>query len=217
MTTTHGRQPTLLRRALAAEAGMWRSLFRWISRRRPTLADDARAFGYAGVVTPIIVVFIVVSAVEIPLLDLLLAHFLPWPPLRIAALMLGAWGLIWMFGMLGTVRVHPHVTDAAGIRVRYGHSVDVSIPWSAVAEIRGRRRTLVSSSRTVEVEETGDRVHLLVGTGGQTNIDLVLREPMALSVPRGPRGPVDELRFYADDPDALIARAREHMTIVGSR
>ncbi|MEV0610249.1 hypothetical protein AB0I61_28175 [Polymorphospora rubra] len=213
---TDRQTPTLLRRALAAEAGMWRSLFRWISRRRPALADDARAFGYAGVVTPIFVVFIVVSAVEVPLLDLLLAHFLPWPPLRIVALTLGAWGLIWMFGMLGAVRVHPHVTDGAGIRVRYGHSVDVTIPWSAVAEIRGRRRSLTHSSRTVEVEETGDRVHLLVGTGGQTNIDLVFREPMTVVVPKGPDRPVSELRFYADDPDALIARARGHLTTVAT-
>lgn len=48
-----------------------------------------------------------------------------------------------------------------------------------------------------------------VGVLKQTNIDVTLREPRSLVLPKGPKGLITELRVYADDPKALIRRAHE--------
>lgn len=192
-----------LRTVTAYEAAMWRGLYRWITRRPLTLAPGDVAFGHAGPVKPIFAVFIVMSAVEIPIFDLVISRLVPWSAVRYVALAAGAYGLIWMIGLLGALLTNPHVVGDAGIRVRNGTSVDVTIPWDAIASVRHRYRSL-PSSRAVQVEEAV----LNLGTGNQTSVDVTLREPLALPLRKGPTPPVNEVRFYADDPKALVALAR---------
>ncbi|GAA3771247.1 hypothetical protein GCM10022225_68040 [Plantactinospora mayteni] len=198
---------SLLRRATVYELGMWRSLFRWILRR-PTGPAGTVAFGYAGVVTPLLIVFIVVSTIEIPVLDLIL----PWKIARIIAAVLGIYGVFWMIGLLASLRVHPHLVGEAGIRVRNGISLDVTLPWAAIDTVRKRHRSL-PSGRTVQVERTDTRIVLNIGISSQTSVDILLREPIVLPVPKGTDDPVHELRLYADDANGLVALARRHLTV----
>ncbi|SCE76837.1 hypothetical protein [Micromonospora mirobrigensis] len=191
---------------MAYELGMWRSLGRWLLRRPVALPTGAEAFGYTGVVTPILGVFLALSIVEIPVLDLILRHTVPWDWVRRAAVALGVWGVLWMLGLLASLRLHPHVIGDAGLRIRNGTSIDVTVPWSAVATVSARYRSL-PSSRAVQIEENGQVVVLNLGAASQTSVDVVLREPLSLPLPKGPSGPVHEVRLYADDPDALVARA----------
>jgi hypothetical protein len=204
--TTPGTVLSLLRRAIAYELGMWRSLFRWILRRPLAPHPGAAVFGYAGMVTPIFVAFIALSAVELPILHLIL----PWETVRLVADALGFYGLFWMIGLLASLRVHPHVVGDRGLRIRYGTSVDVTIPWDAIAEIRHRYRS--PQGRTVRRERTDTGLILHVAIAHQTSVDVVFRQPTPIPLPRGAGEPVTELRFYADDPNALVARAREHLT-----
>jgi Bacterial PH domain len=194
-----------LRTATAYEAAMWRGLYRWITRRPVELAPGDVAFGHAGPVKPIFAVFIVLSALEIPILDLIITRLVPWPVVRYVALAAGVYGLVWMIGLLGALLTNPHLVGDAGLRVRNGTSVDVTIPWDAVASVRHRYRSL-PSSRAIQVEGAV----LNLGTGGQTSVDITLREPLTLAIRKGPTEPVNEVRFYADDPKALVARARQH-------
>jgi hypothetical protein len=105
------------RQAIRFELAMWRSLFRWITRRPVVSGDGATAFGYSAAKAPVI--------------------------------------------------------------------------WS----------------RTVQVDEHVPSVVAL----SQTNVDIVLRGPTTLPV-RGDGEPVTEVRLYADDPAALVAHARRHLT-----
>ncbi|MEH0845393.1 hypothetical protein V6U81_23670 [Micromonospora sp. CPCC 205711] len=205
-----GRIPTLLRRAVAYELGMWRSLGSWLLRRPVTRPPGADVFSYSGVVTPILGVFIALSAIEIPVFDLILRHTLPWPWLRHTVLGLGIWGLLWMIGLLASLRQHPHVVGDEGLRIRSGTSVDLRVPWTAVATVSARYRSL-PSSRTIQVEHEADAAILHVGAGSQTSVDVVLREPVSFPLPAGESAPMTEVRFYADDPGALVARARRHL------
>ncbi|BCB90321.1 hypothetical protein [Phytohabitans suffuscus] len=194
-----------LRTVTAYEAAMWRGLYRWITRRPRALAPGDVAFGHAGPVKPIFVVFIVLSALEVPILDLVISRLVPWPAVRYIALAAGVYGLVWMLGLLGALLTSPHVVGDAGIRIRNGTSVDVTIPWDAVAAVGHRYRSL-PSSRAIQVERSGDRVVANLGTGGQTSVDVTLREPLRL--PKTGPDPVHEIRFYADDPKDLVALAR---------
>lgn len=208
--TTRTAVLQLARRAAAFELAMWRSLFRWALRRPLTLHPGAEAFSYAGVVKPIFGVFIGLSAIEIPILDLILSRTVPWKPVRLIALSIGIYGLFWMIGLLASILVHPHVISDSGLRVRNGTTVDITLPWNAIAAIRVRYRSL-PSSRTLQVERADAALILNVSTGSQTSIDVILRHPTPVPLPKGPSEAATELRFYADDPDAFVARARQHL------
>lgn len=200
----------LLGSAARYEIGMWRSLYRWLLRRPPTAEPGAEVFSYVGVVQPILIAFIVLSAVEIPIFDLILRHTLPWPSVRKVMLALGIWGLLWMIGLFASLRVHPHVAAAAGLRVRSGFTVDFLVPWAAIATAGARYRSL-PSNRSVQLEHVPAGTILNIGAGKQTSVDLVLREPLRVGLPAGPSEPVRELRLYADDPAALVVRIRQHL------
>lgn len=62
------------RRAVRFELGMWRSTFRWLARR-PHVPPEHTAFAYRGPMVTPIVVFFVVSLIEVVAVDLLV----PWP------------------------------------------------------------------------------------------------------------------------------------------
>ncbi|MGY1653779.1 hypothetical protein [Geodermatophilus sp. SYSU D01119] len=194
--------PGPVRRAVALELGTWRSLARWVSRR-PDVPAGAEAFGYGSAASPVLWTFVVLSAVEIPLVDWLL----PWPAARVALLVVGVYGLLWMLGMLGGMHVHPHVVDDEGLRVRNGSSVDVRVPWEAIAAVRVRRRS-VEGSRTVVVAEEGGRRAVSVAVVASTQVDVELRTPLVLPLARTGGRPVDEVRLAADDPAALVRRLR---------
>ena len=200
-----------LRTAVDYEGAMWRSLYRWIRRKTDTGGPGAVMFSYVGVVKPILIVLIAVSAIEVPIADLIVSRLVPWPWVRFAVLAVGVYGLIWMLGLLAGLWIHPHVVDDAGLRVRNGPHVDVSLPWDAVAAVRRHYRSL-PSSRAVQVERAHDNVIVNIATGGQTSIDVVLREPTTITAGKAADEPATELRFYADDPDAFVALAREHLT-----
>ena len=195
----------LARKVVSFELGVWRSLYRWTTRR-PRGPAGAQTFGYAGPVTPLIWAFIGLSAVEIPVAHLLL----PWQTARVVVLVVGVWGLTWMFGYLASLKTYPHVIGESGLRIRYGTAVDMTIPWEAVASIGVRHRDL-PSSRTVQRSsvDAGTVVH--VGMSSQTNVDVALRQPVTVPLPTALE-PITALRVYADDARALVAEARRHLT-----
>ncbi|WP_250004206.1 hypothetical protein [Actinoplanes sp. M2I2] len=196
---------SLLRRAAAAEAATWRNLALWVSRR-PVDVHGGRAFGYLEVVKPILGIFLVLSVVEIPILDLIVKHVIPWGPARLIMLALSVWGLLWMLGFLGGLIRHPHLVVAEGLRIRMGPGLDVTVPWADIASITKRYRSM-PSSRSVQVEDGA--LHIVVGS--QTSIDVRLRRPLVLDVPRATGEAVDEVRLYADDSDGLVRAARDHL------
>ena len=85
-----------LLRALRVELRIYANIGRFLTRR-PAIAPGAVGFGYHRPVLTILWIFIVLSAIEIPILDLIVHR---WPAVRIAVLALGIWGLTWMLGLL---------------------------------------------------------------------------------------------------------------------
>ena len=148
----------LLRLAVTWEVMVWRSLARWVVRRPAGAGAGVQTFGYARSVTPLFWLFILVSAVEVPVAHVLL----PWHWAQVLSLALGIWGLFWMLGLLAAQHVHPHLVDARGLRLRSGGHVDVALPWSAVRSVTAHRRDL-PSARTVQlgaVSPDGAELHL---------------------------------------------------------
>jgi hypothetical protein len=202
----------LARRALVLELTMWRALARWVLRRR-TVPEGAEAFPYASASTPVIWVFIVVSAIEVVVVHVVV----PWETLRFALDLAGVYGVLWMLGLLAAMRTTPHWVDDTGLRVRHGFaSVDLHVPWEDIAAVRVRRRS-VEGSRTVHLHVDGARRAVSVNEASSTQVDLELRTPRVLAHRRAGLEPVSELRIAADDPAALVRRLRAGMAAASAR
>lgn len=190
----------LIRLAVRFEIDMWADLGRWLLRR-PDVPPGGRAFAYRGPVVAPILAFFCLSAAEVVAVDLLVPW--PWQWLRILVLALGLWGAVWMLGILAAVTVRPHAVTPSGLRVRYGSTLDVRLPWDAV----GGARRLVSSrdGRTVQAED--GTLHVLVSH--QTTVEVTLTRPVAVPLPRGRGAEVSAVRLHADDAEGLVRAVRE--------
>ena len=202
----------LLRRAAEMERASWRRLYVLLRRRSPVLNPGDAPFAYLGMIKPILGVFIVLTAAEIPIFDIMVTHVVPWRPARWILLGLGVWGLLWMLGLLATMTVHPHIVGDRGIRVRRGANVDFTVPWDEVASVSSCYRS-VPTKEYVQYEEDGEHRVLHVAIGKQTNIDVRLRRPLTFDLPSGPSEPVNEVRLYADDADGFPRGRRTAATV----
>ena len=191
----------LLRLAVTWEVTVWRSLARWVARRPAGAGAGVRTFGYARSVTPIFWLFILMSAIEVPVAHVLL----PWQWAQVLSLALGVWGLFWMLGLLAAQHVHPHLVDDRGLRLRSGGHVDVVLPWSAVRSLRTHRRDL-PSSRAVQLTDSV----LSLPSSSETRVDVRLVEPTEVRLPKG-SALVTEVRVHVDDPAAFVAAVRAHL------
>lgn len=187
--------------ALRYEAAMWRSMYAWVARRPRSARPDDLLFGYDRASAPIMWAFVALNFIEIPAV-----HFLiPWFWARIALIVVGVWGTVWMVGAIGAVKIHPHVVGAAGIRVRKGFTVDVTIPWDAVSSVSSG---VQGSQSTRQLHIDGGRVSVLVT--GQTNVTIRLAHPVP-QVINGRGADVTEVRLFADDSAAMASACRARL------
>lgn len=195
---------SLLGKAVQMESAVWRSLFQWIGGKQ---GKGAHEFAYDKAANPPIWVFIAISAFEIPLLHLLLPT--GWP--RVLALVLGAWGLIWMFGLLASMKVMPHTVTEAGIRVRSGILLDITIPWDDIESVQLQKRTL-TGTKTVQVSGDSHELVAHVAQASATNVAIELCHPMKLPLPKHPTENFCHLHLYTENPTAMINYIREFIT-----
>jgi hypothetical protein len=204
--TRRQRLRSLLARAVHAELRVYSSIGRAITRR-PAVEAGGTGIGYHRPVLTVLIIFIVLSAVEIPILDLIVHR---WPAVRIGVLVLGLWGLTWMIGLLCAMLLRPHAVGPTGIRVRNGLEVDVAIPWSAISSVEISRR--VDEPKSPRIVQTVSGTEYAERMQGETNILIALEQPFGVRLPGiAPRGGVYEVttvRLWADEPRAFLDAAR---------
>ena len=174
----------MIRKAIAMELGNWRSLLLWVRRRFAGQGPGVQPFSYAKQITPLMWAFVFVSLIELPVIHLLI----PWDTVRLVVLVVSVWGLLFMVGMLASMKVFPHLLDAGGIRVRYGATTDIHVPWHAVETVKARRGT----------DEAAHNVAVM----NQTRIAVALRRPTVIEGRE-----VSEVRLYVDDPRGFMTAA----------
>lgn len=225
--TAPGRVGTagLVRRLAAAEVAGYRSIGRWL-RRRPAVPADHEPVGYSQIVGPMLWLFVFGSAVEVPVVHVLLHR---WPAVQWPVTVVGVWSLVWMVGLLAALRTHPHLLGPSHLRVRAGATVDVAVPYDAVAAVVTTERELPDSMKTVwaEVDPApseqggtgpgGNGVWYAVGVSGRTNVQLRLARPLPVPGP-GLRADGDveatTIGLWADDPRALRRALEQRVAAV---
>ncbi|WP_435748032.1 hypothetical protein [Microbacterium sp. PMB16] len=204
--TRTARALNFLHRALIAELRVYSSIGRAIARR-PAVPAGGTGIGYHQPVMTILIIFIVLSAVEIPILDLIV-H--PWPAVRIPILILGIWGLTWMIGLLCAMLMRPHAVGPDGIRVRSGLELDVAVSWDDIASVAIAKR--VDEPKLPRITSTEDGAEYAERMQDETNIEIELERPVSIRLPgllpKGGRHEVIRIRLWADDPRAFLAAAR---------
>jgi hypothetical protein len=202
-TSVWSRIRYFARRAWEIELGVWVSLYRFVFRR-PRVPAGATGFRYHSPILTVLVVFIVLSAIEIPIVDLVV-H--PWPWLRIPLMIAGIWGVTWMLGLLLGFITRPHAVGPEGIRVRSGAEIDIDLPWAVVDRV-ARSKDVAEKAPKVDEGEHGRTLALRMQD--ETNILIVLERPVIARLPKGPES-VDAVRLWADDPDGFMSAVRTHI------
>ncbi len=110
------------------------------------------------------------------------------------------------YGVAGVDELVVLVRDA-GVRIRYSSLVDLNMPWELVESVAISRRQVPGTS-TVQLDDSGDGPVLVLAIASQTNLELEFIEPVVVPVPKTGGEPVAAVRFWADDPAALLARVR---------
>jgi hypothetical protein len=196
-------------RALKVELRIYANIGRFIARR-PAIAPGAAGFSHHKPVQTILIIFIVLSAVEIPVLDLIVHR---WPAVRIAVLILGIWGVTWMFGLLCGYLMRPHTVGPDGIRVREGLETDIHLTWDDIASVARERR--VDEPKTPKITDKDGARTLSLRMQDETVIAIELERPTAVRLPgSAPKGGVqvlDEVRIWVDDPTGFMAEVRKHI------
>lgn len=200
---------SVLARALRMELRIYSSIGRAIARR-PAIDAGGAGFSYHRPVLTILIIFIVLSALEIPILDLIVHR---WPVVRIIVLVIGIWGLTWMIGLLCAYYMRPHVVGPTGIRVREGLETDIFLSWDDIASVaRIRQIDPPKSPRFAEID--GQR-SLSLRMQDEVNIEIRLERPLTLALPgRPPKGGAQSaeiVRIWTDDPAAYLKAVDTHM------
>ena len=194
-------RPDWFRLAMQIEANGWRSLALWL-RRRTVLMEGEKPYPYRGPLLAPMWVMIVLSALEVVALDVII----PWTPgliwLRIFLIVLGAWGVIFVFGMLAGVTVHPHASGPDGLLIRNGSSLAIRIPWEDVPSIRYEQKS--HDGRSVQL----DGQSLLIAVSKQSTVRVEIARPIEVSLLRQGKCLVSAVSFYSDDGRALVKDAR---------
>lgn len=208
-TFRSNRVIALFARALRLEILMYVSIVRAIIRR-PAVPAGAKGFGYHSSVLTILIIFTVLSAVELFVVDLIVHR---WVPVRIAFLVLGIWGLVWMIGLTCAHITRPHTVGPDGIRIRNGMDLNAHITWDDVYSVEIRKQVYGPKTPRI-VEHDGART-LTISIGNETNIAIDLERPTVVRLPgRAPKGGEQEvtaLRLWADDPKAFLAEVGKYI------
>jgi hypothetical protein len=195
----------LAKRAILIEVRGYQSIYRFLFRR-PKVPVGAEGFSYHKPILAIMIVFIVVSAVEVVVLDWIVSR---WAYVRIPVLIISVWGLVWMLGLLFGMLVRPHAVGPDGIRVRYGSEVDIPIAWNDVYSVTRRKEALQNKQPKVTFDDSGlATLHMRIQNA--TNIEVRLERPVPLKLPHGIET-VSRVMLYADDPQRFMDAVRSHI------
>jgi hypothetical protein len=195
----------IARRAAIMELRGYQSIYRFVFRR-PKVPAGGVGFSYHKPVLPILIVFVVVSALEMLVVDLIVRR---WAYIRVPLLILSIWGMIYMLGLLFGMLVRPHAITADGIRVRYGSEIDLPIAWDDIHSVTLRKR--VNSDKQPKVTPDGNggaSLHMRIQN--ETNLEIRLNRPVSLRLPHGIET-VSMVNLYADDPKAFVDEVRNHI------
>jgi hypothetical protein len=194
----------LARRAMVMELRGYQSIYRFLFRR-PRVPAGAAGFSYHQPIISILIVILVVSVIEMVVVDVIVSR---WTYVRVTLLALSIWGLVYMLGLLFGMLVRPHAVGPDGIRVRYGSEVDIPLGWDDIRSVTRRKNIIQERQPKVTVNANGQAtLHMRIQN--ETNIEVELKQAMPLRLPHGTET-VSRVHLYADDSAAFLNEVQRY-------
>ncbi|SDG30642.1 hypothetical protein SAMN05216553_10728 [Lentzea fradiae] len=159
-----------------------------------------KTFDYSAQVRPFLWVFLVVTPLEIFLVDLLV----PWFWLRAALLVLGALSGVLLAWQLWMLHRFKHAVDDEHLWLRYGREFEYRVPLAAVGTVR-EGTTSRPRNRTRSVEDGT----LVLSISYSTNVVVELTEPLEADLGRRGAHEVTRIEFWADNPGEVVRALRK--------
>lgn len=160
----------------------------------------AQSFRYSAPVRPFFVVLIVLTPVEILLVDLIV----PWSWLRIVLLALGVLSGFLLAWMLWQLDKFKHEIADEHLLLRYAREFEYRIPLAAIETVsHGLTSRSLNKTRSV-VDNT-----LVLEVSNSTNVLVHLNEPQAIDLGKRGRHDVTKIEFWADNPDDVVRALRK--------
>ncbi|MEV0228097.1 hypothetical protein [Nonomuraea sp. NPDC050786] len=179
----------------------------WMVRRRHGVPDGAAVATYTKAQTFVLSLMLFAMAVETVVVDLLLVALDVPAWLRFAVLYADVYGLLFGVMMAASCATRPHVITSDELRIRYGVYFELRVPVEQIASVRTSRS--YNESKMVAVKDG----RLSVAVASQTNMTIELTEPIAFVRPLGGRGEATSIRFFADQPEIVLAALRPGLTL----
>jgi len=187
------------------EVKLYAAFLRWCLRRKDVPAT-AEPWGYAGLVAPVMWLWIFGSATEVVVFHLII----PWETLRLVVDIISIWGLLWMVGTLAAYRIRPHLLLRDELRIRNSVYHDIAVPTSAIVSSAVRELDLPSAMFALHLATDDNGTHVSVGVSGRTNVVVALRPATPIHTVKGVSR-TDTVRLWVDEPRQFVAGLNRHL------
>lgn len=199
--------PAPIVRSARFEALLWESIWRWVSRR-PLVPECGQGFSYHRYELPVLLAFAVLGIVEIALVHWLL----PWPTVRVVALVLGVMGVVWVLGFLASLSTRPHHVTDTTLTVRVDAHHEIRIERSTITTARTGLKHYPTDGVHLERPSEGGGAGVSVARHGQTNVCLSLADGTTVDVTGHGFLAVNRVAFWVDEPDRLRGHLHEEQS-----
>jgi hypothetical protein len=180
---------------MRAELRLWKT-YALAIRRRKDVSKGAVEIAHGQNFRMMLGALIAVSPLEIAAFELLFHFFIPIFALRVAWWVLTLIALLWLIGLLLSLRVYPHYANEQYLVFRYltFHTVEIETSW--IREVRLRKRDCVEN-KTLELD--GDL--LALNEMRETQIELEFTAPQRPLINGTPyAAELTRFAFSADNP-----------------
>jgi hypothetical protein len=191
--------PQLVARLIVSELRLFYCLIRW-TLRRTRLREGEFSYHRRSTLDMFVLLIVLVSPVEVLVIELLLQAFLPLLWLRLLVLFLEIYAVFWIVGFHASRIALPHRLEVTGLRLHHGIFAEGFIPYSEIQRVQPFKRKAPEWGDGLQIAE--DEAHLAIG--GNTNVTLELGSPRALHGFFRLTKPVDSVHLAVDEPKSFV-------------
>ncbi|CAN5727107.1 hypothetical protein BH24ACT22_BH24ACT22_20290 [soil metagenome] len=195
--------PRLAGRLIVSELRLFYCLIRW-TLRQTRLREGEFSYHKRSTLDMFVLMIVLVSPVEVLVIELLLQAFLPLLWLRVLILFLEIYAVFWILGFYASRILLPHRFEETGLRLYHGIFAEGFIPYSEIQSVERSRRKPPEWGDGLQT--AGDEAYLAIG--GKTDVTLEFGSSRSLQGFLRRTKSVDTVHLAVDEPKAF-ARALE--------
>lgn len=193
--------PRTMARFVVSEPRLFYCLVKWVFRKTK-LAEGEFSYHKRSTMDMLVLLIVLVSPIEVLVLELLLQAFLPLLWLRFLVLFLEIYGLFWFLGFYASRVALPHRMEENGVRLRHGTFAEGFILYSAIKSAERKRRKSSESGDGLDIDDE----EASFAIAGHTDVTLTLTNtnPQRLHGFLRPTSPVHTVHLAVDTPEQFI-------------